>query len=71
MSVRGSLHLPDAWQRRLTWLMEIALVGMFFIGIDRGNTGIIVNTAVALGVTQLPPILSRDFDVPMNAGLTL
>lgn len=71
MSVREFLRPPAAWQRRLTWLMEVALVGMLFIGIDRGNTGIIVNTAVALGVTQLPPILSRDFDVPMNAGLTL
>ncbi|MFB6142176.1 MAG: hypothetical protein ABEJ30_02405 [Halorientalis sp.] len=71
MNVRDRLGVPPAWQRRLTWAMEVGLVGMLFIGIDRGNTGIIVNTAVALGVTQLPAVLRRDYGVPMDTGLTL
>ena len=58
-------------QRQLTYLMELGLVGMLFIGIDRGNAGIIVNTAVALVVTQLPPILERDYEIPMDPRLTL
>jgi len=51
--------------------MELGLIGMLFIGIDRGNAGIVVNTAVALFVTQLPPILERDYEIPMDPRLTL
>jgi len=69
--IREYLGVPPRWQRRITYVMELCLVGMLFIGIDRGNTGIIVNTAVALLVTQLPPLLKRDYDVPMDPALTL
>ena len=51
--------------------MQFALVGMFFIGLDRGNTGIVVNAAIGFLITQLPPVLERDFDIPMDAGLVL
>jgi len=57
--------------RQLTRLMEFALVGMLFVGLERGHTGIIVNTAVALGVTQLVPVLERDVGIPMDPALTL
>jgi len=69
--VRDYLGIPAVWQRRLAYGMELALVGILFIGIERGSTGIIVNTGVGLLVTQLPPILRRDFDVPMDPALTL
>jgi hypothetical protein len=69
--LRERLGIPAAWQRRISYGMELALVGMLFIGLDRGNTGIIVNTAVALGVAQLPPILKRDYGIPMDPALTL
>jgi len=71
MTLRERLLPGDRWQRRLTRGMQVALVGMFFIGVDRGNTGIIVNTAVALLVTLLPPILERNYGIPMDASLTL
>jgi len=44
---------------------------MFFIGIERGNTGIIVNTAIALAISQLPAVLESDYDISLDAGLTL
>ncbi len=53
-------------QRRLTYFMEIGLIGMLFVGIERGNGGIVLNTAVALAVTQLPPLLERDYEIPMD-----
>ena len=71
MRVREALGVSPQWQRRISYVMEVAMVGMLFIGIDRGNTGIIVNTAVALGVAQLPPILRRDYGIPMDPALTL
>ncbi|SEQ22164.1 hypothetical protein [Natrinema salaciae] len=58
-------------QRQLTYLMELSLVGMLFVGIDRGNAGIVINTGVALLVTQLPPLLERDYEIPMDPRLTL
>ncbi|SFS97028.1 hypothetical protein [Halostagnicola kamekurae] len=58
-------------QRQLTYLMEISLVGLLFVGIERGSAGIIVNTVVCLIVTQLPPLLERDFEIPMDPRITL
>lgn len=51
--------------------MELMLVGLLFVGIDRGSTGIIVNTAASLFVVQLPAILERDFDLAMDPQLVL
>jgi hypothetical protein len=69
--IRDFVGISSAWQRRIAYGMELVLVGLLFIGIERGSTGIIVNTGVGLLVTQLPPILRRDFDVPMDPALTL
>ena len=71
MRLRDYLGIGRRRQKQLTRLMELSLVGLLFIGIERGNTGIIVNTLIALAVTELPPIMERDFDIPMDAGLTL
>ena len=51
--------------------MEVSLVGLLLVGIKRGSFGIVVNTGVALAVTQLPPILERDYELPMDPRLTL
>jgi len=58
-------------QRQLSYLMEVSLVGLLFIGIEEQNVGIIVNVGVCLAVTQLPPILERDYELPMDPRLTL
>jgi VanZ family protein len=69
--LRERLGIDEHRFRQLTHLMELALVGMFFVGLERGNTGILVNTAVALAVTQLVPILEQDVGIPMDPALTL
>jgi hypothetical protein len=69
--LRERLGLGERRQRQLTRMMELALVGMFFVGLERGHTGILVNTAVAFGVTQLVPVLERDVGIPMDPALTL
>ncbi|WP_122089563.1 hypothetical protein [Halalkalicoccus subterraneus] len=71
MNLRDRLGLSSAHQRYLAWLMELSLVGMFFIGLERGATGVLVNTGVALVVTQLPPLLKREYGITMDAGLIL
>jgi hypothetical protein len=69
--LRDRLHIDATTQRRLSRAMQIVLVGLVFIGLDRGNVGIVANSAIALGVTYLPATLERDYHIPMDAGLTL
>ncbi|EJN59115.1 hypothetical protein HSB1_25360 [Halogranum salarium B-1] len=69
--VREFVRLDERTQRRLARLMQLALIGLLFIGFERGNLGIIVNAGVALAITYLPATLERDHYIPMNAGLTL
>lgn len=71
MRLRDYLGISERRQKQATRAMEVMLVGLLFIGIERGNTGIIVNTAVALGVTQVVPVLERDYGIPMDPALTL
>ncbi len=70
MSLRDRLA-SDAWQLRLTRGMQVGLAGLFAVGLAEGNTGILVNTAVAFGVSLLPAVLERDYDIPLDPGLTL
>jgi hypothetical protein len=71
MRLRSRLGISEATQRRVTWLLQVGLVGMVFIGIDRMNPGIVVNAGVGLLVAQLPPLLERDYEIPMDPALTL
>ncbi|MFC6989514.1 hypothetical protein ACFQJD_13855 [Haloplanus sp. GCM10025708] len=71
MRIRDRIGLSAARQRQLTRVMQVILVGLIFIGLDRRNFGIVVNASIALGVTYLPAVLERDYHIPMDAGLTL
>jgi hypothetical protein len=69
--LRDRLGIGPRRQAQATYLMELALVGILFIGVERGSTTVVVNALVGLVVTQIPPVLERDFDVPMDPALTL
>jgi len=71
MRLRDRLEVGERRQVQLTRLMELTLVGLLFIGIDGGNLGVVVTTAIALGVTKLPALLERDYELELDAGLTL
>ncbi|MFB6207445.1 MAG: hypothetical protein ABEJ05_13070 [Haloglomus sp.] len=71
MRLREYLGISPHTQARLAWVMQLVLVGILLVGIWDRDTGIVVNTAVALGVTQLVPILERDYGIPMDPALTL
>lgn len=71
MSITSRLLPNERRQRQLSRGMELLLVGLLFIGIDRGSTGIIVNTTASLVVVQLPAILERNYDVTMDPQLVL
>jgi hypothetical protein len=71
MRLRDRLGLSEARQRQAAYLMELGLVGIVFVGLDRGNTGIVVNAGIALAITQLPPLLERDYGFTMDPALVL
>ncbi|WP_436902373.1 hypothetical protein [Halovenus halobia] len=71
MSTISRILPSERRQRQLTRAMELLLIGLLFIGIDRGSVGIIVNTAASLVVVQLPAFLERDYDLVMSPQLVL
>lgn len=71
MRLRDRLGITVKRQRQATRAMELLLVGLFFVGVERGSTGIIVNTGLAILVTELPGLLERRYDFPLDPGLTL
>lgn len=71
MRLRDRVGIDATTQARVAWGMELVLLGILVVGIWDRNTGIIVNTAVGLAVTQLVPLLERDYDIPMDPALTL
>jgi len=71
VKVRDVVGISPERQEQATRAMQVLMVMFLGIGIERGSTGLIVNGLVALGVTFLPAALEREYDLPMDAGLTL
>ncbi|MBV0922733.1 hypothetical protein KTS45_00830 [Halomicroarcula limicola] len=71
MRIRDYLGISDRRQRQASRAMTLSMVAIFVIGVWTGNTGIIVNTALGLAVTQIPPLLERDYGIALDPALTL
>jgi len=71
MRVRDRFSISTTTQQRLSRSLSLALIGLFAVGIERGNVGIIVNSGVAILVTQLPALLERDYGIALDPALTL
>jgi hypothetical protein len=51
--------------------MQLTLFGLMFIAIDRREPSLMVTVGIGLAATFFPAILERDYEIPMNPGLTL
>ena len=71
MRLRDRLRVGQRRQKQAAWAMEIGLVGILSVGLYQGSTTVVVNAGVGLFVTQLPPVLERDYGIPMDPALTL
>lgn len=71
MRLRDRIGIDQRRQRQLTRAMVLALVGLLFVGVDRRALGVVVTATVALVVTKLPALLERDYELELDAGLTL
>ncbi|WP_128475838.1 hypothetical protein [Halorussus pelagicus] len=71
MRTRDRLRISERRQTQVTRAMEVGLVVILLAGLYRRNIGVVVNAGIAFAITFLPAILERDYDIPMDAGLTL
>ena len=71
MRIRQRLGISRLRQKQAAWLMEVGLLCILLVGIYRGAIGVVVNAGIGLAVTQLTPLLERDYDIPMDPALTL
>ena len=69
--LRDRIGISEQRERQFVRLLQVLLIGVFFVGLARGNLSIIVNSVLALVVTQLPSILERDYQLSMDPGLVL
>ncbi|MFB6140815.1 MAG: hypothetical protein ABEJ26_10320 [Halosimplex sp.] len=58
-------------QRGFVRALQFALAGLLALGVVRLDVGVVVNSAAALAVTQLPAILERDYRLSMDPALAL
>ncbi|MFB6267461.1 MAG: hypothetical protein ABEI31_07360 [Halodesulfurarchaeum sp.] len=71
MRVREWLGISPRRQAQISRVLTLSLVGFLFVGLYEMDVGVTVNAALGLAVTQLPAVLERDYEIPMDAGLTL
>ncbi|SEO92572.1 hypothetical protein SAMN04487948_10810 [Halogranum amylolyticum] len=65
------LRLSPWTTRAATRSMQAAIGGILLVGLWTRNIAVVVNAVLALAVTFLPAILERDWNLPLDAGLTL
>jgi hypothetical protein len=71
MRLRDRLGISKQRQKQASYAMEMGLVGIMFVGLWSGSTTILVNAFVGFVATQIPPLLERNYDIPMDPALTL
>ena len=71
MRLRERIGITPKRQDQLSRLLQLCLVGFLFVGLYELNLGIVVNSLLGILVTGLPALLERDYQIPMDAGLTL
>lgn len=70
-SLSQQLGIPSTRQRQAVRILQGLLVGILLVGLLRIDLSIVVNSAIALMVTELPALLKRDLDLTLGPGLTL
>ena len=68
---RDRLGISESHERLIVRFLQMILLGILVVGSVRGDTSVIVNSALGFGVTQLPALLKRDYGLPMDSGLVL
>lgn len=65
------LGIATRRQIQLVRFMQVALVGVLLYGLWSRRIAVVTNAALAIGVTFLPALLKRDYEVAIEPGLVL
>jgi hypothetical protein len=71
MRIRDRIGISRHRQKQASYAMETGLAAIIVVGLYEGSTTVVVNGLVGFIATQIPPLLERDFDIPMDPALTL
>lgn len=63
--------VPGPRQRLLGRFVQLVIVVVLVVGLQRRNVPVVVNAIAGLGVTALPGVLRRDFKFPLDPRLGL
>ena len=66
-----SARSPDPRQRRVVRAFQVALVAVLLAGLYERSVATVVNASIALAVMELPGLLERDLELPIDLRLTL
>jgi hypothetical protein len=67
----GSVRVTKRRQSQLVSLLQVGMALVLVAGLWYGNGGVVVNSAVGLGVTFLPALLERNYRFTTDVGLVL
>ncbi|MFC6753672.1 hypothetical protein [Halorubrum tibetense] len=65
------LGIATRRQVQLVRFMQVVLAGLFVYGLWSRQIAVVTNAALGLGITFLPAILERDYEVAIEPGLVL
>ena len=65
------LGLSEHRQRQFIRILQAGLVAVAIVGVVQLDIAIVLTASAALSVTFVPATLTREYDVPMDVGLTL
>lgn len=71
MRLRDRIGISTRRQQQLARGIQLFLFGLLFVGLERRSVSIIINAGLGLGITFLPALLERDYDIPMDPALAL
>lgn len=63
--------LTPSVKRSASRAMQVVILGILVVGVATRNIAVVVNAVLSLGVTLLPTVLSRDWDIHLGPGITL
>lgn len=66
-----ALRLSPRHERLASNAMRVAVTVILLVGLWTRNVAVVVNATLSLGVTFLPAVLARDWDIRLSTGLTL
>ena len=70
-ATESRLRLSERDRRLVVRALQVALVGVIVVGLYQRSVSTVINAAVALALMELPAVLERNLELPLDFRLTL